>query len=134
MVNEIRISRRDLYLIKEELEFYKPYEACGVLIGSLVNERAEVEKVTPIKNVKLTTTSFELDPVQFYETWNSAQKNDKEIVGVYHTHPSYSAVPSLWDRETMENTNLLCLIAGAYGIRAYIWSNGIKILRIIEYE
>lgn len=133
MINKIRILCSNLNLIKEDLENNKPYEACGVLIGIIKDSTAEIEKVIPINNVKRTEKSFELDPMQFYDAWDNAQKIDMEVVGVYHTHPFYSPVPSLWDRETMENTNIVCLIAGAYGMRAYIWSNGIKIVRIIEY-
>lgn len=130
MINEIKILRQYLDLISEELEANKPYEACGVLIGTIKNNTAYIEKAIPINNMRRTRTTFELDSVQFYNVWDNAQKNDKEVVGVYHTHPFYSAVPSLWDRETMENTSFVWLIAGAYGIKAYIWINGIKPVKI----
>ncbi len=130
MINEIKISKKNIALIQSELEANKPYEACGVLIGTMDGSTALVEKALPVANVKRTRRSFELDPGQLYKAWDDADKNGKEIVGVYHTHPVSSCVPSLWDRETMENAPSVWLIAGADGMRAYIWDNGIKSVKI----
>ncbi|KCZ71755.1 putative metal-dependent protease of the PAD1/JAB1 superfamily [Candidatus Methanoperedens nitroreducens] len=134
MIYEIKISHHDMALIQEELEANKPYEACGVLIGIINDSTAHVEKALPVTNVRRTRTSFELDPKEHYDAWNDAEKKGKEIIGIYHTHPVSSAVPSLWDRETMENVTSVWLIAGADGMRAYIWDNGIKAIKIVEYE
>lgn len=132
MIQELKISSRDLALIQSELEANKPYEACGVLIGTVSGNTTQVDKALPITNVKRTRRSFELDPEQLYKAWDDADKNGKEIVGVYHTHPVSSCVPSLWDRETMENAPSVWLIAGANGMRAYIWDNGIRPVKITE--
>ncbi len=113
------------------MEANKPYEACGVLIGTINSSTALVEKALPVTNAKRTRRSFELDPKEHYKAWNEAEKNGKEIVGVYHTHPVSSAVPSLWDRETMENTPSVWLIAGADGMRAYVWENGVRAVKIL---
>ncbi|VVB90757.1 Desampylase [uncultured archaeon] len=132
MIDELKISRRDLDLIQSELEKNKPYEACGVLIGTLDGNTALVEKALPVTNAKRTTRSFELDPEENYVAWNDAMKSGKEIIGVYHTHPVSSAVPSLWDRETMQNDSSVWLIAGEDGMRAYVWSNGLKAVKTTE--
>ncbi len=118
-------------LIRSELEANKPYEACGVLIGIMNGSTAQVEKALPVKNARRTRTSFELDPKEHYDAWNEACKNGREIVGIYHTHPVSPAFPSLWDRETMRDDASVWLIAGADGIRAYVWEEGIKAVKII---
>ncbi len=131
MFTELQISHRDIELIQKELEANNPYEACGVLVGTISGSTALVEKALSVKNVKRTRTSFELDPNEHYKAWNSAEKNRKEIVGVFHTHPASSAVPSLWDRETMQNVPGVWLIAGADGMRAYAWEDGVKVVKVI---
>ncbi len=133
MISELKLSQRDIELIQSELEANKPYEACGVLVGTINGSTALVEKALPVTNVKRTRASFELDPKEHYNAWNEAGKNGREIVGVYHTHPVSSAVPSLWDRETMQNDTSVWLIAGADGMRAYLWENGVKAVKITEY-
>ncbi len=130
MIKELKISRKELDRIQAELETNKPYEACGVLIGASNGIAAIVEKMLPVKNSKRTRRSFELDAKQFYDAWNSAEKEGMEIVGIYHTHPASSAVPSLWDRETMENDLSVWLIAGVDGMKAYVWDNGIKAIKV----
>ncbi len=133
MILELKISRSDTELIRLELEANKPYEACGVLIGNINGNCAFVEKVLPVRNVKRTRRSFELDPEQLYKAWNDAQKNGMDILGVYHSHPSSCAIPSMWDRETMENAPSVWLIAGADGMRAYVWEDGVKPVKLMEY-
>lgn len=133
MIEEIKILNKDVTTIQTELEANKPYEACGVLIGTMDGSMAIVEKALPITNSKRTVRSFELDPKEHYKAWNEAEKKGKEIVGVYHTHPVSSAVPSLWDRETMQNDASVWLIAGVDGMRAYVWDNGLKKVKITEY-
>lgn len=133
MIDEIKILKRDLDIIRSELEAHKPYEACGVLIGTTDGSIAIVEKALRITNSKRTRRSFELDPKEHYEAWNEAEKNEKEIIGVYHTHPVSSAVPSSWDRETMQNDASVWLIAGADEVRAYVWDNGIRPVKLTEY-
>jgi proteasome lid subunit RPN8/RPN11 len=133
MINEIKIFRRDIELIQAELEANKPYEACGVLVGTINGSTALVEKALPITNVKRTRASFELDPKEHYNAWNEAGKNGREIVGVFHTHPVSSAVPSPWDRETLQNDTSVWLIAGVDGMRAYVWENRVKVVGITEY-
>ncbi len=134
MITELKIPQKDLNLIQSELESSKPYEACGVLVGTISGSTALVERAMPITNVKRTRTSFELDPKEHYDVWNDAEKNGKEIVGVYHTHPVSSAVPSLWDKETMQNVPGVWLIAGADGVRAYAWEEGVKPVKIRGYD
>lgn len=133
MILELRISHKDIELIRQELDSNKPYEACGVLIGNINGSTANVENVFPIRNVLRTRRSFELDPEQFYKVWNDAMKKGTDIVGVYHTHPQSCAVPSQWDRETMENAPSVWLIAGVDGMRAFLWEEGIKNLKVVEY-
>ncbi len=132
MIDKLKITRRDIELIQAELEANKPYEACGVLIGTIDGSTAHVEKALPVTNVKRTRTSFELDPNEHYDAWDDAGKNGEDVVGIYHTHPVSPAEPSLWDRETMENEPSVWLIAGADGKRAYVWENGIKAVKLIE--
>ncbi len=85
MIKELTISQKNLDLILTELEDNRPYEACGVMIGTTNDNVTNVEKVIHITNVRRTAASFELDPQQFYNTWNDAEKNGNEIVGIYNS-------------------------------------------------
>ncbi len=123
MIKELTISQKNLDLIQTELEDNRPYEACGVMIGTTNDNVANVEKIIRITNVRRTAASFELDPQQFYNAWNDAEKNGNEIVGIYHTHPFYPAIPSSWDRDTMKSSPSVWIIAGTNGIYGYIYDD-----------
>src|SRR5659263_502670 len=103
---ELRIPHTEVDLIQAELEANKPYEACGLMIGTINDFIANVEKTPPNPKGKRTKKNFELCPQQFYKSLNETEKNGKEIVGVYHTHPVSCAIPSHWDMETIEKAPL----------------------------
>ncbi|HIH44282.1 MAG TPA: M67 family metallopeptidase [Candidatus Methanoperedenaceae archaeon] len=132
MLKEIRIPKAVLELVRRELIAHAPLEACGVLIGSEKDGIITVESASPIENIKRSRSSFELDPSRFYELWTEAEKRGKDIVCVYHTHPLTPAMPSQSDRECMQNNPYAWLIAGAGGIRCFIWDNGIRQVDVRE--
>lgn len=131
MIKELTISQEDMNIIRSELEVNRPYEACGVMTGDVENNTIIVKKVIPITNIRRTTASFELDPQEFYDAWNSADKSGNEIVGVYHSHPFSFGTPSSWDIDTMKNVSLVWIIAGTNGIFGYIYDDGIKNVNIL---
>lgn len=129
-IEKLKISRKDIDLINSDFEENKPFETCGVLIGTVHGNIANVEKAIPITNIKRTSVTFELDPIQLYNAWNDAEKNGKEIVGIYHTHPNNTASPSLWDIKTMENVSSVWLIAGIDGMNAYILDGNMRTIKM----
>jgi proteasome lid subunit RPN8/RPN11 len=131
MIKELTILQQDLDFIQIQLETNKPYEACGVMIGTTSDTMVDVKRVIPITNVRRTEVSFELDPQQFYDSWNDADKNGNEIVGVYHSHPFSSGTPSSWDISTMKNFPSVWLIAGVNGICGYVYDSGIENVKIL---
>src|SRR5659263_635267 len=48
---ELRIPHTEVDLIQAELEANKPYEACGLMIGTINDFIANVEKTLPFTNV-----------------------------------------------------------------------------------
>ena len=119
MSDRVRISKEDISLILDELESNRPYEACGVLVGTNEGDIFAVKRAVPVENCRRTERSFELEPMQFYRVWDSAEKEGLDVIGVYHTHPSSLARPSDWDRRSMENSPAIWVIAGVDGIFAY---------------
>jgi proteasome lid subunit RPN8/RPN11 len=132
MIKKLIISRKDLNFIKTEINANMPYEACGIMVGTIDGHIINVEKVISVTNIRCTSVSFELDPQQFYNVWNDADKDGKDIVGIYHTHPAHSAVPSSWDISTMKNVHSVWLIAGVDDIRGYVYEDGIKNVQIYD--
>jgi len=89
-----------LSILRRALRAY-PHECCGVLLGR-AGEVAVVEEETPLRNL------YEGEPGRFWfsdEEWVRALKlakiKGRDYVGLYHSHPDGSALPSLSDRHRM---------------------------------
>jgi len=79
---------------------YSPKESCGIVIGRYEIDTATI--VTTdfafIRNAAADPlTSFAFDPADWVRAWYDAQRSSQMIVGVFHSHPDGSIVPSAAD-------------------------------------
>ncbi len=133
-MTDVQLRKDHIKLLNNELTLHTPDEACGVLIGRKEQSSIIVKIVLPIKNSRPSDRSFELDSKEHYEAWNRADEEGMEIVGVYHTHPRSKASPSAWDRESMENYQILWVIVGVDGINGFEWDSCVKSVEVIEVD
>ena len=70
-----------------------PLECCGLLIGS----GARIDESLPARNIDPSPKRFEIDPQDHFAAIHAARASGREIVGVYHSHPSSPAQPSASD-------------------------------------
>jgi proteasome lid subunit RPN8/RPN11 len=73
-----------------------PYEGCGLLIGEQGNGQSVVKRVTRAKNMslKLAGERYSLDPLHFLAADSAARAENMSVLGVWHSHPDKSALPS----------------------------------------
>ena len=72
-----------------------PEECCGLLLGD--GERAM--RVLRCRNVHASPeTRYLLDPAQLFEAFRASRDFDRELVGIYHSHPRSPPMPSPTDR------------------------------------
>jgi len=97
-------------------------EACGVLIGSLVDDSWYVERAHPLRNIAHSAVYFEFAPEDLLEV---ELAYPEQIVGVYHSHPTGYARASRIDKENMKRVNLeeaipwiWLIICGPFGASA----------------
>lgn len=76
------------------LEKEYPNEGCGLLSG----KNGEVLKVHPIRNLEQSPVSYLMDPREELEFFREIRKENLELVGIYHSHPSSEPYPSEKDR------------------------------------
>jgi Predicted metal-dependent protease of the PAD1/JAB1 superfamily len=72
-----------------------PFESCGVIMGTVTGEVIEASGFRLIRNAAgRPATQFSFHPEDWIEIFFEAQKNQREIVGLFHSHPSGTIVPS----------------------------------------
>lgn len=85
-----------------------PREACGLLLGRRTPEEFEIEALAELRNVALTATAFELEPVDILCAERAALASSREVVGAWHSHVFAAAVPS--ERDLAHEGYALALI------------------------
>ena len=87
-----------------------PNEACGLIggvrsVGQSSDERStdpfgdiwEARSVIPVKNAKMSPTTFALDGAEMIAAEERLDELGDEVIGVWHSHPTSQAIPSETD-------------------------------------
>ena len=87
-----------------------PEECCGLLIGTVAGEKKIVTEVLQTENnweadsatfAEMTGSKrnrFSIDPRVLLQTQKDARERHLNIIGIYHSHPDSTAIPSEYDR------------------------------------
>jgi proteasome lid subunit RPN8/RPN11 len=105
----IEISSAQLEMIFDRATAIYPEECCGILIGKFVGEYKIVVEVIPTINEwkaselenDLTRTKhsrFTIPAPDIFQAQKRGRDLNLEIIGFFHSHPDYPAIPSECDR------------------------------------
>ena len=73
-----------------------PNEQCGLMIGG-----EEVDQLLLSENLaKYPARAFEIDPALRLRVQRAAREEGRQVLGIFHTHPSGSVQPSVHDHES----------------------------------
>ncbi len=110
--------------MREAARAAAPQEACGLLLGRHESERVVLSACVPSQNIAPEPTRrFEVDPAVRLRVQRETRDGGEAMVGLYHSHPAGTAVPSATDRECLYEPGLVWLIAGRgprWTIRAWL--------------
>jgi proteasome lid subunit RPN8/RPN11 len=76
-------------ILKNWAEECNPMEAPALLSG-IVDEKNNTGIVTdvyPMPNMEQSSVRFEIDPEEFYKIYEKSEKEGKQILGIFHSHP-----------------------------------------------
>ena len=91
----VEIEKKLSHLAKEGF----PYEVCGFLLGKSTVD-VEVCEIVEVKNIATDRLRrFEIDPLDYIKVEELAFQKGLELIGIYHSHPNYPAIPSKSDLE-----------------------------------
>ena len=108
--------------LAEHIENTYPNEACGILIGNLHDNRIyDIKEATNRENDK-KESFFSMNPLDVYRV----EKERKEIIGFYHSHPNKTAILSTLDKEH--------LVPGVLNLVFSVTKNGVVDMRAYRRE
>jgi proteasome lid subunit RPN8/RPN11 len=96
----LRLTNRQLDLLRKEARKVYPVEACALLFGDIGDKEIVVKRVVATPNSLKSTSRFEIDSKAFYDAFIMAGKDGLEFVGFFHSHPA-APVPSNVDSQFM---------------------------------
>ena len=83
-------------LIIEAIEKY-PAECCGFLLGRETDDQRTVTQVMVCRNEAGKETEFSIASKDYKKAEKDAKKQKLSLLGVYHSHPDWDAIPSETD-------------------------------------
>jgi len=106
-------------------------ESCALLFGRYAEEKAVVTKIVVAPNILKSTTRFQIDPQLVLDSFEQAEQEGLEFIGLFHSHPAPSN-PSAIDIRYMRlwgNVIWLILSSTDDSVAAFQMVNG-KIRKI----
>ena len=104
-MKEIILNQKQIDALIQHSEKYQPSESCAMLFGTLGDQQWNVKEVFLTRNARFKSaseTSFIIAPEELIQGYELAEKKQLELVGIFHSHPNSSALPSNTDKKYMK--------------------------------
>ena len=110
----------------------QPNESCAMLFGKKVGDNWNVKEVFLTQNIDDSQTNFTISPEELLKGYQIAEKNQLEVVGIFHSHPNSDAIPSNTDKKFMQNNPVPWIIFSGVNndLKAYLLDSTIVEIQI----
>ena len=100
----------------------QPSESCAMLFGKKIGDNWNVKEVFLTQNIDDSQTNFTISPEELLKGYQIAEKNQLEVVGIFHSHPNSDAIPSNTDKKFMQNNPVPWIIFSGVNndLKAYL--------------
>jgi proteasome lid subunit RPN8/RPN11 len=116
----IVINTTHLQVIYQHAETTYPEECCGILLGKIDKYTKTIIEVIPTINIweaaesidapnpddtvtRTKTSRYTIAPQDIFQAQKRGRDLEINIIGFFHSHPDYSAIPSTCDRDLAWN-------------------------------
>jgi proteasome lid subunit RPN8/RPN11 len=117
----IRLPDQIAQAMVNHAEFCSPNEACGLLAGDVDGNFRMVYCLT---NSERSPVRFTIDPVEHFRALKHAERQEWELRGAFHSHPTGPPQPSLTDIARPYGGGWIDFIVHAGSVRAFSVQNG----------
>ncbi|MBD3405508.1 MAG: peptidase [Candidatus Lokiarchaeota archaeon] len=121
------MKQSDLDLLLSHAEEDLPFESVSLLFGNETESGFHATRAVHMNNTLRSKTQFRIDPEELYSLLLAAERDNEELVGIFHSHPA-PPFPSSSDISNMRLNPVVWIIAsnltGSWIYRGYILDNG----------
>lgn len=126
----LMISSRHWALMEADVAARSAEEACGLVLG----EGSESKLIIPVTNILHDAHRFRMDPHEELDAFVLAEKNEWEIIAIYHSHPYGINHPSSTDYHELTFPGTVYLIwyqhANEWQCRGYLMQSAAESVEI----
>jgi proteasome lid subunit RPN8/RPN11 len=90
---DLEIPGELLNRIMEHARQEYPLESCGILAG----KNGKITKFYPMVNTKKSSSCYLMEPEEQFRVFQEIEKEELELLAIYHSHPHTAAFPSQRD-------------------------------------
>jgi len=110
----------------------QPSESCAMLLGEKIDGAWNVKEIFLTENMDNSKTNFTISPEELLKGYQIAEKNQLEVVGIFHSHPNSDAIPSNTDKKFMQNNPVPWIIFSGVNndLKAYLLDSTIIEIQI----
>ena len=102
-MDEILLNQKQVDALTQHSEKAGLSESCAMLLGTHGDQQWNVKEVFLTRNAHNDSeTSFIISPEELLQGHQLAEKKQLELVGIFHSHPSTTALPSNMDKKYMK--------------------------------
>ncbi|MEM1197143.1 MAG: M67 family metallopeptidase [Pseudomonadota bacterium] len=110
-----------------------PFEACGLLLGSVEEGAMRISSAVEARNVHPTPrTHFEIDPKALINAYRAERQGGPVVMGHYHSHPTGDPRPSRIDAAGAPGDGLIWAICA--GGRVEFWKDEADGFEALSYS
>jgi proteasome lid subunit RPN8/RPN11 len=122
---EIILSENQIKALIRHSEQNAPNESCAILFGKTKTDQIQITEVFLTKNSENSPISFAISNQELIIAYNEAEKKSLDVSGIFHSHPSSVAYPSLKDIKYMEINPIPWIIFSNLNqeFKAYIYNS-----------
>lgn len=106
----IILSREQFAELVEHAEKSLPNENCGLLGGTIDDDKRAVKKIYFLTNVDASPEHFSMDAKEQFAAVKDMRSHGWQLLGNFHSHPKSPARPSKEDKRLVFDTSLSYLI------------------------
>ena len=118
MPPSIRFTPETWKTLQQVSEAAYPFEGCGLLLGPFEKDKVATKIVTlknALRDEGRGRFDFSFSPQEFAQAQLAAEKENLDIVGIYHTHPDHPPRPSKTDEGQPMLAGWVNVIASVHG-------------------
>ena len=129
-MQKIILSQSIKKVLQHHAENEKPNESCAILFG----KENTILEIFLTDNIEKSPVNFTISNEQLIEAYQTAEKKELDIIGIFHSHPNSIAFPSETDKKFMQSNPVVWIIYSGIkkNFNAFILESELKEVLIKE--